>query len=424
MSAAEPTVVTTTDQHREHVQSGGLPVLSRLVGVEPEEFARRYWSREPLLTRAADLPLPFDDLFSAAAVDELVSTRGLRTPFLRMARNGTTLPERSFTRGGGIGAAIADQASDDAVLSHFADGATLVLQGLHRTWEPVVRFSQSLAAGLGHPVQVNAYVTPPQNTGFSDHYDVHDVFVLQVAGEKRWRIRPPVHPLPLRDEPWTDHRAAVEEAAAGTDPLIETTFRPGDCLYLPRGYLHSATALGGTSIHLTIGVHAWTRRHVADQLVRAAVARASRGSELRSALAVGTDLVTAGPDHDDVEAVRRALLDAIAEVDASELAAGLAGAARAAQRPAPLSPLAQAEAAAAAVESTVVRVRDHVEATLEPAPGGAGGTVLRSRVGALPVAGGDLAAVEALLADGQASAGALGVELARTLLRTGVVVPG
>ena len=79
MSAPEPTVVTTTDQHREHVQSGGLPVLSRLVGVGPEEFAARYWSREPLLTRAADLPLPFDDLFSAAAVDELVSTRGLRT---------------------------------------------------------------------------------------------------------------------------------------------------------------------------------------------------------------------------------------------------------------------------------------------------------------------------------------------------------
>ncbi|WP_460934591.1 cupin domain-containing protein [Phycicoccus ginsengisoli] len=416
--------MTTTERHRERVQSGGLPVLSRLVGIGPEEFASRYWSREPLLTRAADLPRSFDDLFSAAAVDELVSTRALRTPFLRMAKDGTTLPERSFTRGGGIGAAIADQASDDAVLAHFADGATLVLQGLHRTWGPVVELSQSLAAELGHPVQVNAYVTPPQNTGFSDHYDVHDVFVLQVAGEKRWRIRPPVHPLPLRDEPWTDHRGAVEEAAASTEPLLETTFRPGDCLYLPRGYLHSATALGGTSIHLTIGVHAWTRRHVADQLVRAAVARASRGPDLRSALAVGTDLVGSGPDHAVVEAVRQALLTALAEVDASELAAGLAGAARAAQRPAPLSPLAQAEVAAHADESTVVRVRDHVEATLEPAPGGAGGTVLRSRVGSLPVEGRDLAAVETLLVNGHATAGELGVGLARRLLRTGVVVPG
>ncbi|BDZ59964.1 cupin domain-containing protein [Barrientosiimonas endolithica] len=237
--------MTTTSSHRERTESGALPVLSRLVSVPSEEFAQRIWSREPLLSRAADLPGTFEDLFSAAAVDELVATRGLRTPFLRMAKEGSTLPERSFTRGGGIGAAVADQASDDAVLRHFSEGATLVLQGLHRTWEPIVRFSQDLAGELGHPVQVNAYVTPAQNTGFSDHYDVHDVFVLQIAGEKRWRIRPPVHELPLRDEPWTDHRAAVEDSAANTTPLIETTFAPGDCLYLPRGFLHSATAVGG-----------------------------------------------------------------------------------------------------------------------------------------------------------------------------------
>lgn len=395
-------------------------MLSRLLAVPSAEFAERHWSRTPLLSRAADLPRSFDDLFSAAAVDELVSGRGLRTPFLRMAKEGTTLEDRSFTRGGGIGAAIADQASDDAVLQHFADGATLVLQGLHRTWRPVVDFSQSLAAELGHPVQVNAYVTPPGNTGFSDHYDVHDVFVLQVAGEKRWRIRPPVHELPLRDEPWTAHRAAVEEAARAA-PLIEETFAPGDCLYLPRGYLHSATALGGTSIHLTIGVHAWTRRHVADELLHAAVARASRATQLREALPLGTDLVGEGAASDDVEVVRAALLEALAEVDANDLATGLAGAARAAQRPAPLAPLAQAEAANALTPGTRVALRAHVAATLVPAAGGR--TVLRSRVGSQAVERPDLAVVEQLLESGSATAAELGLELTRALLRAGVVVP-
>src|SRR6266480_4558078 len=71
-------------------------------------------------------------------------------------------------------------------------GATLVLQGLHRTWPPLVAFASELAAELGHPVQVNAYVTPPQNTGFAAHYDVHDVFVLQIAGRKKWRVHEPV----------------------------------------------------------------------------------------------------------------------------------------------------------------------------------------------------------------------------------------
>jgi ribosomal protein L16 Arg81 hydroxylase len=412
--------VTATSSRRVPATSGGHPVLSRLLAVPAAEFAERHWSRAPLLSRAADLPRSFDDLFSADAVDELVSGRGLRTPFLRMAKEGTTLDDRSFTRGGGIGAAIADQASDDAILQQFSDGATLVLQGLHRTWRPVVDFSQSLAAELGHPVQVNAYVTPPESTGFSDHYDVHDVFVLQIAGEKRWRIRPPVHELPLRDEPWTTHRAAVEEAALA-EPLVEETFAPGDCLYLPRGYLHSATALGGTSIHLTIGVHAWTRRHVADELVRAAVSRASRSPRLREALPLGTDLVGDGPGRDDVEAVRAALLEALAEVDANDLVTGLAGAARAAQRPAPLAPLAQAEAANALTPQSRVAVRAHVAATLVAAAGGR--TVVRSRVGTQTVERSELAAVEQLLDSGTATAAELGLELARTLLRAGVVVP-
>ena len=119
-------------------------------------------------------------------------------------------------------------------------------------------------------MQANAYVTPPQNQGFSDHYDVHDVFVLQLEGEKRWFVHEPVLDSPLRDQPWTDRRAAVQRAAA-EPPLIEAVLEPGDCLYLPRGFLHAATALGGVSTHLTLGVHTWTRYALADMSERSAV---------------------------------------------------------------------------------------------------------------------------------------------------------
>jgi len=115
-------------------------------------------------------------------VDELTSTRGLRTPFLRVAKDGKVVEPARFTRGGGAGAEIADQVADDRLAELFVDGSTLVLQGLHRTWPPLVGFGGRLAVELGHPVQINAYVTPPQNKGFSAHFDVHDVFVLQVPG--------------------------------------------------------------------------------------------------------------------------------------------------------------------------------------------------------------------------------------------------
>ena len=86
------------------------------------------------------------------------------------------------------------------MLRLFADGSTVVLQGLHRLWPPLIEFADQLAADLGHPTQVNAYVTPPSSRGFDAHYDVHDVFVLQVAGQKHWTIHEPVLRDPLRTQ--------------------------------------------------------------------------------------------------------------------------------------------------------------------------------------------------------------------------------
>src|SRR5688572_19261473 len=92
------------------------PALARLIGVELDEFARDYWGRQALLTRAAPGTGGFADLLDADAVDELVSERGLRTPFLRMARNGSTLGDAQFTGPGGVGATIGDQVSDDKLV--------------------------------------------------------------------------------------------------------------------------------------------------------------------------------------------------------------------------------------------------------------------------------------------------------------------
>ena len=238
--------------------------LSRIV-TRPDDLGA-VWGREPLLSRSADLPRSFDDLFGQESVDVLVSTHGLRTPFLRVARAGATLHEREFTAGGGVGAAIGDQVSDDKLVRLFAEGSTLVLQGLHRTHAPMVRFSQQLAAELGHPVQVNAYVTPPQNQGFSDHYDVHDVFVLQVHGRKRWIVHAPVvHPSP---GPAVDRPPREVEAAAATAPGSTRSSSPATGCTC-RGATSTPPPRWARSTHLTIGVHPWTRHDVVRLLLAA-----------------------------------------------------------------------------------------------------------------------------------------------------------
>lgn len=390
-------------QHPGAGTTGG-GVLNRLIGADLEAFARDVWARRAQLTRGAD---DFSDLFSADAVDELVSRRGLRTPFLRVAKDGSTLPGSSFTSPAGVGATVSDQLDDTAVWRAFGSGATLVLQALQRTWQPLGDFVSGLGTELGHPVQANAYITPPQSRGFDAHYDVHDVFVLQIQGTKRWLIHEPVHPDPLRDEPWTDRRSAVAEAAEG-DPRIDSVLGPGDTLYLPRGWLHSARAQGAVSIHLTLGIHNWTRHALAEQLAESALAALRDDPRMRGTLPLGVD----GP-ADELDAVRELLLAAVATADSAPL---FHRARRRQGRPAPLGPLAQHEAVAGLGPASPVRLRDGLEARLE-------GLRLSTRVGWLDFSRSDLRSLTRLLDGDVCTAGDLGTGLVERLLRAGVLVP-
>lgn len=361
---------------------GRMDTLERLLAPRREQFVREHWGRSPLLLSRTERDGDFDDLFSPDAVDELLTGRGLRTPFLRMAQAGRTLAEREFTTGGGVGAGIADQLDGDAIRRRFADGATIVLQGLHRTLPPLETLAASLAAELGHPVQVNAYVTPPGNQGFAAHYDVHDVFVLQIHGAKAWRVHDPVWPDPLRDQPWEDRRGLVVEAAHA-EPVLEAELRPGDLLYLPRGFLHSATASDGVSIHLTIGIHTWTRNHLVEAMLDHLRRTLAEDPALRGSLPVGVDV--ADPMHlaADADAVRAALVHAVRSVSDESLAQSLCARARAGQRPIAVPVLAQIAAAERLEAGDFIALRPHVMASLETDD--TDRIVVRSRAGRSPV---------------------------------------
>jgi ribosomal protein L16 Arg81 hydroxylase len=333
---------------------GNRPALSRCINIGTDRFASEYWGVKPLLSPADSLGRDFSDLFSSEAVDELVSSHGLRTPFMRMAIEGQVLAKEKFTSSGGFGAEISDQVSSEKVLAQFAAGATIVLQGLHRTWPPLIDFTTRLVADLGHPVQVNAYITPASSRGFDPHYDVHDVFVLQIAGEKRWRIHSPVHPDPLSDQPWSQHTRAVA-AEARNEPVIDQVLRPGDALYLPRGWIHSAEALGDTSVHLTIGMSAFTRADLVAQVI----AKTRADASLRSSLPLGLDLT-------DPEALASILAETLADLVAAvqadpvtpeAAAASLARRLTSITRPEPVRPLATVAGLARLDPASVVRWR-------------------------------------------------------------------
>jgi hypothetical protein len=247
--------------------------LARLLG-DAGRFASEHWARAPLYRPGAD-PDAFADLFSLGDIDHILSTTTPRFPAFRMVKDGRQLDLRSYTRAGRVGGQPVDDLADPgAVYGHFHAGATIVLQSLHRFWPPLVRLSRDLELALTHPVQVNAYITPPASRGLGVHHDEHDVFVLQVYGHKRWDVHDP--------------------DGAPEDRLVEAELAPGDCLYIPQRFPHAAWTAQTASVHLTVGVVPTTWADVLRRAVTSAVEDALSGEPLPAGFAADPAALSAG----------------------------------------------------------------------------------------------------------------------------------
>jgi bifunctional lysine-specific demethylase and histidyl-hydroxylase NO66 len=169
-----------------------------------------------------------------------------------MVREGGQLDLGSYTADVSWRPAFTKTANVPRVLEEWQAGATIVLQALHVNWHPLAVFCRLLEEALGHTVQANSYYTPRGSQGFAVHHDTHDVLVLQVAGEKRWLLYDPLFELPLK------HQRYSKALGEHGEPTDEFVLRAGDTLYLPRGWLHQAETSETDSLHLTIGINAYT----------------------------------------------------------------------------------------------------------------------------------------------------------------------
>ena len=404
--------------------------LGRCIAVDAEQFAGEYWGSRPLLSWATDLPRPFDDLLDLDAADELLSRRGLRTPFLRIARNGEVLDSRQFTGPGGVGAEIADQVRDDQVARLFADGCTVVLQGLHRNHPPLIDFVARLSGELGHPCQANAYLTPTASRGFDAHYDVHDVFVLQLSGRKHWTVHRPVHEDPLRSQPWDRYRAAVARRADTDQPVIDAVLEPGDAMYLPRGYLHAATAQAEVSAHLTVGIHVVTRFALVEAVLAVLAGELAGEPELRRSLPLGLDAADPEQLAPHLDAVRAVLGDAVRGSQVDAVARRVRERVWNGGRPEPVRPLAHAQFLADLRTTDTVRLRAGLGHRLRVEPTGPDKLVLELADRTITFPPGVAAALRHALGGDPVAVGTLpGLDepsqlvLVRRLLREGVLVP-
>jgi hypothetical protein len=115
---------------------------------------------------------------------------------------------------------------------------------------------------LAKPMTANAYLTPTHSQGFNIHRDPHCVFVIQLSGAKHWEIFSPPTVLPHEEG-----ARAIDRRTLG-QPVTELTLRPGDVLYIPRGFPHVARTSDESALHLTLSLELVSRADAFTDLMK------------------------------------------------------------------------------------------------------------------------------------------------------------
>ena len=246
--------------------------ITYLIGADAKKsfFDDTYEKKALVIPR--DEPNRYQSLLSIAKIDELLANIDFPGDSLDMARAEPPVTREQFIFPSGI-------ADKGAVSDLYAGGATLILPQLHQMDGMLKDFTRSLESALSCHVQTNIYLTPPQSQGFRTHYDDHDVFVIQVEGEKNWRLYNTPIETPYRGEAF---QSGVHEFG---EPQEEFVLKAGDCAYVPRGLVHDASTSGaGDSLHITVGliVKTW-----ADLMLEAVSEVALRAPGFRKSLPPG-----------------------------------------------------------------------------------------------------------------------------------------
>ena len=192
-----------------------------LAGLSPAQFMRKHWQKKPLLVReAVDVvapPASLKELAALAARDDVESRlvtafdgewKLKQGPIARlpaMSKPGWTLLVQGL-----------DQHLDEAraLLDRFRFIPDARLDDLMISWA-------SEGGGVGA------------------HMDNYDVFLIQVHGQRRWRIGP------VADESLVP--GVPLKLLANFEPTEDVVLEPGDLLYLPPRWGHDGTAVPQTS---------------------------------------------------------------------------------------------------------------------------------------------------------------------------------
>ncbi len=216
--------------------------LTLLGGLSPQQFMRRHWQKKPLLVRQA-LPgmRPLLDraaLVALAGQEDVESRLVAQTPKGWKFRHGPFAPR--------------------ALPPLRQPRWTLLVQGVDQLDDAAHRLMNQFRFVPDARLDDLMISFATDGGGVGPHFDSYDVFLMQVHGQRRWRISQQKD-LALRD-------GVPLKILANFEAEEEFVLEPGDMLYLPPRYAHDGIAIGECMTY-SVGFRAPARAELARELL-------------------------------------------------------------------------------------------------------------------------------------------------------------
>jgi ribosomal protein L16 Arg81 hydroxylase len=227
----------------QELRRGRISFADITAPLEPAQFLSDHWAQKAVLLRATERD--FDSFCGWDAVNAILNAGDCTFPQIKVSRSDDAVSPDLFTTNVG-GQRIVNER---AVVNLFREGASFGITGADSHWPPLRSIVDCFHDALLESVHANIYCSPPNTQGFQCHYDLHEVFVLQVEGTKHWRVFRPFVDAPI--ESW---RREEGQEALQTDAYVDVVLQKGDVLYVPRGHWHYAVAQDSVSLHVTVGI--------------------------------------------------------------------------------------------------------------------------------------------------------------------------
>jgi ribosomal protein L16 Arg81 hydroxylase len=254
-----------------------------------ETFTSDYFGKRPVHIRGTS---PRSGLLSTARLQELLSVRPHWTADnLKLILNSRPVLGEHFLDDGQV---TGPRRADPAKVQLFLEmGASLVGDHIEDI-DPQVREAAAMLSGqFAGTAGANVYCSFQGIRAFNSHCDLHEVFAVQLEGEKAWQIYENRAEAPVETIQGPNAQAIIDQAKGRVMMTVE--MKPGDLLYIPRGYFHDALASSSASLHLTFGIAPLNGRYLFGMLEELATKNPAfraylpdgraNGDELRSRLA-------------------------------------------------------------------------------------------------------------------------------------------